>query len=80
MEYQGSRSKSLNVTVDYKVCTAILHFHSLCPPNPEGGGGGGGIIVFLVLIRLALVSASAFIYMHYLLNQLMGFDQACIDT
>ena len=33
---------------------------------------------FLVLIPSA--SASTFISMHYLLNQLRDFDQTCIDT
>ena len=48
-------------------------------PNPEGGG-----YIILVWIPLALVSAfasaSAFISAHYLLNQLVDFDQTCIDT
>ena len=45
------------------------------PPNPEGGG-----CIILVLIPKALALASAFISMHCLLNQLMDFNQTCIDT
>ena len=48
----------------------------VCPPNPEDGD----IYFFLVRIPSALASASAFISVHYLLNQLMDFDQTCIDT
>ena len=33
-----------------------------------------------ILFLLRIPSASAFISVHYLLNQLMDFDQTCIDT
>ena len=42
--------------------------------------GGWGDILSLVRIPSATVFASAFISVHYLLNQLMEFDQTCIDT
>ena len=32
------------------------------------------------MVRIPLALASAFISVHYLLNQLMDFDQTCIDT
>ena len=56
-------------------CLIIIHMCSLCPPNPEGG-------VLLVLVRIpsALASASAFVSVHYLLNQSMDFDQTGVDT
>ena len=38
------------------------------------------LCMIIVLIPLALASASAFISVHYLLNQFMDFDQTCIDT
>ena len=48
-------------------------------PIPEGGG-----ILLLVRIpsasALALASAPAFISVHCILDQLMNFDQTCIDT
>ena len=34
----------------------------------------------ILLVRIALASASAFISVHYLLNKWMDFDQTCIDT
>ena len=34
----------------------------------------------LILFSMRIPSASAFISMHHLLNQLMDFYQTCIDT
>ena len=47
----------------------------LCPPTL-----GVGDILLLVRIPSDLASASTFISVHYLLNQVMEFDQICIDT
>ena len=33
-----------------------------------------------ILFLARMASVSAFISVHYLLNQLMDFDQTCIDT
>ena len=46
----------------------------LCPPNLEGGG----YIVFGA--DPVGVGVCFFIFVHYLLNQLMDFEQTCIDT
>ena len=46
---------------------------SLCPLNPEGRG-------YIVFGADPVGVVSAFISMHYLLNQWMDFDQACKDT
>ena len=48
----------------------------LCPPNPEGGGYNN--IVFGV--DPVGVDVGSFISVHFLLNQLMDFDQTCIET
>ena len=45
------------------------------PPTRRKGG-----IYCFDRIPSALALASAFISVHYLLNQLMDFDQTCIDT
>ena len=42
--------------------------------------GRWGDILFLVRIPSALASASLFVSVHYLLNQMMDFDQNCINT
>ena len=36
--------------------------------------------MFFVRIPSVMESASSFVCVHYLLNQLMDFDQFCIDT
>ena len=46
----------------------------LCPPYPEGGG----YIVFGE--DPAGVSVYFFVSVHYLLNQLMDFNQTCLYT
>ena len=50
-------------------------FCSSCLPNPEDV-----INIFLVRIQSVSVFLSAFISVHYLPNQLIEFDQTCMDT
>ena len=42
--------------------------------SPQPGGSGD------ILFLMPIPSASTFILVHYLLNQLMDFHQTCIDT
>ena len=37
-------------------------------------------MIYCFWMRIALASAFAFIFVHFLLNQLLDFDQTCIVT
>ena len=73
----------------FSVCTVLILVKNItstvmstwvCSYNYDPQPGVWGIYYFLVWILTASVSAPAFFSVHYLLNQLMDFDQTCIDT
>ena len=73
----------------FSVCTVLIFVKNItrnvmhkwvCSYNYDPQPGVWCKYYFLVWIPMASALAPAFFSVHYLLNQLMDFDQTCIDT